>query len=418
MPSEEPLNKRVRTDMNNETTFELDLNTLNKFSRQNATFGAETTAKLIKMKVIVYGLRGIGAETSKNLALQGVGSITLIDSAPVDIKDLGVNFFYSESDVTSGVSRAETFSIKLKELNPLCDVKVCSHLSPEILAKHTALVICNPTIQKSELINFNEACRKLGTSFFYAFTGGLFTSIFVDHGEKHIVNDPDGEKPLQKLITSITSAENTNEFLIRYDTPEGQVPISIDSGTFKISDIMGFDQLNGKIVSCSHPSSDPVKTVRAIIEGVSDISNCNISGGLLTEEKVPKAYPMLSLADKIKNPGSPFTNDMVMTDLLTFSEQQIHVSFVAVMTYYELHGRYPNKSDVDEVFKLAKELISSGQIALEQFEVDEAICKKVTSYSGFELQPLSAFVGGILAQEVVKCTGKFTPIPVNLIFIF
>ena len=39
--------------------------------------GAETTAKLTKMKVLVYGLRGIGVETCKNLALQGVGAITV-----------------------------------------------------------------------------------------------------------------------------------------------------------------------------------------------------------------------------------------------------------------------------------------------------------------------------------------------------
>ena len=28
-----------------------------------------------------------------------------------------------------------------------------------------------------------------------------------------------------------------------------------------------------------------------------------------------------------------------------------------------------------------------------------------------ELQPIAAFIGGVLAQEVVKATGKFTPIP-------
>jgi ubiquitin-activating enzyme E1 len=32
-------------------------------------------------------------------------------------------------------------------------------------------------------------------------------------------------------------------------------------------------------------------------------------------------------------------------------------------------------------------------------------------HSSVELQPLAAFTGGVLAQEVVKCTGKFTPIP-------
>ena len=39
--------------------------------------GAEKTAKLTKMKVLIYGLRGIGVETCKNLALQGVGAITV-----------------------------------------------------------------------------------------------------------------------------------------------------------------------------------------------------------------------------------------------------------------------------------------------------------------------------------------------------
>lgn len=39
--------------------------------------GAETTAKLIKMKVLIVGLRGIGIETAKNLALQGAGAISV-----------------------------------------------------------------------------------------------------------------------------------------------------------------------------------------------------------------------------------------------------------------------------------------------------------------------------------------------------
>jgi len=39
--------------------------------------GAETTAKLTKMKVLIYGLRGVGVETCKNLALQGVGALTV-----------------------------------------------------------------------------------------------------------------------------------------------------------------------------------------------------------------------------------------------------------------------------------------------------------------------------------------------------
>jgi len=39
--------------------------------------GADTTAKLTKMKVLIYGLRGVGIETAKNLTLQGAGSISV-----------------------------------------------------------------------------------------------------------------------------------------------------------------------------------------------------------------------------------------------------------------------------------------------------------------------------------------------------
>lgn len=56
---------------------DLDSKALNKFSRQNAALGAETTAKLIKMKVLIVGMRGVGMETAKNLSLQGVGAITV-----------------------------------------------------------------------------------------------------------------------------------------------------------------------------------------------------------------------------------------------------------------------------------------------------------------------------------------------------
>lgn len=66
-----------QSDVTGQEPMEMDQKALNLFSRQNAALGAETTAKLIKMKVIVYGMRGVGVETAKNLALQGVGAITV-----------------------------------------------------------------------------------------------------------------------------------------------------------------------------------------------------------------------------------------------------------------------------------------------------------------------------------------------------
>ncbi len=93
----------------------MDAKMANKFSRQNAAFGmfcvvvshlpsartlrsrekemsalwlltcpvvpvsgAETTAKLIKLRVLVVGLRGVGVETVKNLSLQVLGPPAIV----------------------------------------------------------------------------------------------------------------------------------------------------------------------------------------------------------------------------------------------------------------------------------------------------------------------------------------------------
>jgi ubiquitin-activating enzyme E1 len=389
-------------------TGDLDRIALNKFSRQNATFGAETTAKLIKMRVIIYGLRGVGAETAKNLALQGTGAITLVDSAPVTAQDLGLNFFFTEADI--GSNRAESFAPKLRDLNPVCDIKVATEVDEALISGHTALVVCNSDVRLSDLKRLNAMCRNAEKSFLYAFTGGVSSSIFVDHGDKHVVHDPDGEKVQQKLISDISPSENANEYIIRYETPEGQVATAIDGGHYKISDIRGCDALNGQVVEVSHPYKDPVRTVRTTFKGVTSLDSY-VAGGIMTEEKVPRAYPMSSLESKIKNPGSPFTNDMVMSDLLNFSEQQVHVALVASLTFAEKTGRLPGSADVLEVIETAKALIAAKDIDLEDFTVDEEVCKKVASYASVELQPMAAFLGGVLGQEVVKCTGKFTPIP-------
>jgi hypothetical protein len=71
-PTRAPPSKKSRTYMeeenvNMEIDASMDAKTLNRFSRQNAALGAETTAKLIKMAILVIGVRGIGIETIKNL---------------------------------------------------------------------------------------------------------------------------------------------------------------------------------------------------------------------------------------------------------------------------------------------------------------------------------------------------------------
>jgi ubiquitin-activating enzyme E1 len=51
--------------------------------------------KLIKMRVYLHGLRGVGMEVAKNVCLAGPASLTLHDPEPVALGDLGSTFYFT-----------------------------------------------------------------------------------------------------------------------------------------------------------------------------------------------------------------------------------------------------------------------------------------------------------------------------------
>ena len=71
----------------------------NLYSRQIGTFGLETMGKLIKMKVLIVGMRGLGVEIAKNLILAGPQSVTIYDPTQVSVADQGSNFYISQEHV-------------------------------------------------------------------------------------------------------------------------------------------------------------------------------------------------------------------------------------------------------------------------------------------------------------------------------
>ena len=393
----------------------LDMTALNRFSRQNAALGAETTAKLIKMKIVIVGMRGVGVETAKNLALQGAGGITLVDPNPPSVGDLGLNFFLAPEDIHSGLSRAEITAPKLRELNPLCSISSSATLSEDLVRTHSALVITDATMPLNELLMWNSFCRSKGIAFFYAFVRGVSASIFSDLGPHHVVHDPTGSRPMQKLITGISPIDE-GQLLVHYESPEGQPSISISEGFFEISDVHGIPSINGRIFAVTHPEKDPVKTVR--VQHSLASGEAYLGSGQLFEKKVPKEVAMESLEVKLKNPGSPFADPptTVLTDMIHFgAEAQQHVALYATLEFsYRRGGQFPSlysEGDASEVLDICRELLEKKAICLDDFELDSEFIRKFAMLSSVELQPMTAFVGGVLGQEVVKCTGKFTPIP-------
>lgn len=57
-----------------------------------------------KADILIAGVRGLGDEVCKNLALAGVASITLLDHENVTEADLGAQFFLTEENIGQNVS--------------------------------------------------------------------------------------------------------------------------------------------------------------------------------------------------------------------------------------------------------------------------------------------------------------------------
>jgi ubiquitin-activating enzyme E1 len=73
---------------------------------------------------------------AKNVILAGVKGVTLYDPSPVEVKDLGAQFYLSSEDV--GRPTAASCKERLQELNKAVAVAVLDHVSEQVLAEFQA----------------------------------------------------------------------------------------------------------------------------------------------------------------------------------------------------------------------------------------------------------------------------------------
>jgi ubiquitin-activating enzyme E1 len=55
--------------------------------------------KLVKLRVLLVGLGGLGLETAKNLILSGPKAVTIFDSRATTTSDLEYNYYLNNSDI-------------------------------------------------------------------------------------------------------------------------------------------------------------------------------------------------------------------------------------------------------------------------------------------------------------------------------
>ena len=107
-----------------------------------------------------------------------------------------------------------------------------------------------------------------------------------------------------------------------------------------------------------------------------------------------------------------------MNDYLKMEPNAPHQLFVAAMGVWEferIHGHLPVPNDdghTEECFRAAADWNAAAK-ARGDFCVDEVSEELVMAYArhaAVEIQPMCTMFGGIVAHEIIKFTGKFTPI--------
>lgn len=370
------------------------------YSRQLYVLGKEAMMKMQNANVLIIGVKGLGIEIAKNVALAGVKSLDLYDPSPVELKDLSTQFFLSEADI--GKPTDEVSKAKLAELNAYVPVSVVSNLDESSLTQYKCIVTTNISIEQQLKIDQITHANNIG--YINADIRGLFGQIFVDFGEKFTVIDQTGEEPLSGIVSDI---ESDGTVTMLDDNRHGLQ----DGDYVKFSEVEGMPKLND-----GNPHKIEVLGPYAYKIKIDESYGKYVKGGLYQQVKVPKEMSFEPLAKQITNP------EFVVSDFAKFDRPaQYHLGFQALDAFKLKNGSLPrahNEEDASEFLTLVKQLASQNPSILgEDGEVDEQLLRELSFQASGDIPGLVAFFGGLIAQEVLKCcSSKFGPIKQWLYF--
>lgn len=160
------------------------------YDRQLRLWGVQAQQRLLKSKVLVWGLEGSNVEVCKNLILAGV-SLTVRDHRTVVIDDVAFNYFLKPEDV--GKNRADCTAPRLQEMNPLSVVghsadKPSQGGIPEFqeAVKGFDIVILGVGVIDFDInraSTIDAACRKSDACFFLSSSAGELAFFFSNLNE-------------------------------------------------------------------------------------------------------------------------------------------------------------------------------------------------------------------------------------------
>ncbi|CAH2314006.1 SUMO-activating enzyme subunit 1 isoform X1 [Pelobates cultripes] len=188
-----------------------------QYDRQIRLWGLEAQNRLRSSRVLLVGMRGLGAEVAKNLILAGVKGLTLLDYQQVSEEDCRAQFLIPSGSL--GRNRAEASLERAQSLNPMVDVQVdTENLADKSVDFFTQFdAVCLTCCPRDLLVKVDQICHKHSIKFFTGDVFGYHGYMFADLGEHEFVEEkikvakvsPEAEDGPEAKKAKIDSTETT-----------------------------------------------------------------------------------------------------------------------------------------------------------------------------------------------------------------
>lgn len=379
----------------------------NLYSRQVGTFGVETMNKFVKLRVLIVGLGGTGLEVAKNLILAGPKSVTLYDTVKLTARDLESNYYADESKIAAGLTRVQATLSHLAELNNYVTVDALEPATPEELFSFEVLqkfdvVVVTEWFHIDTVKRLNDACNALNKGFIFTAAAGLAGAVFVDFGNKHVVNDKDGEECFLSLVANITDDGVVT-------TQEGQRHRLLEGDLLTFTEVVGMEKLNNaqfRVQKVISPYSFSIGDLRPLQPG------SYVRNGIINQLKDPRPLPFKSLTASLED----FGESLIDCDLDWELDGRPAYVKMLLVAYWQFISEFGVPDFYDAAVLPRFEAFLSARIAAakktEEWKklTETHIHKFLFGLAPGTFAPVQSFFGAIAAQEIVKYTGKYTPI--------
>ena len=366
------------------------------YSRQIAVYGENSMTKISKLKILLYGLRGLGIEICKNIILAGIGKLTIFDDNKISKNDLCSNFYIEEKDI--GYRRDEICIKKLKELNNYVTCDFLKEGTIENNLKEYDILVITEICEIDYIKKLNEICRENKKGFIYCLSLGLTFYCFVDF-QKHMINNKEYSDLKKYYIKEIIKGNPTIIYIdIEFDD------FQLNEGDYVLfKEIKGMNQLlDGKkrqIKNCEIES----------FEIDEDSSNYDeyVQGGV-AEEFVENEEIIFKSFEEMLN--SPEQCENINAKNL---EMNKHLAFLSIHEYYKIHKKLPENNDNNfkDIFEITKKIVTLNQNTwLKDINLEENFLRNIFKYSKCEISPVCGYGGGVISQEIIKYIGIYHPI--------